>query len=258
MKKLFLLLVISCSGFSLEPAPLFTTLGKVAAGSALALGGHFLCEYMATTCHELGHAAAYKLFTGETAKITVQRGTNLFIPWVGYCRMEKPIQSRLQRATAIASGPLAGISTTFAQIYTLNGTEESTNSEKPSKAPQSISPGAYFKGLYDDTYIATKDLLTDGKTPLAFESTLGIACRMLKFLRYSRIVGETIYGFTPVGVPQGVGDGQRLWSLILNRNEHKTVLTNRLCMLTGAVIISPVLLGLAKAVLDKDTSKKGI
>lgn len=252
MKQFLILLLISCSGFSVEPAPLL----KLAAGTALALGGHFLCEYMTTTCHELGHAAAYKIFTGESARITIQRGTNLLIPWSGQCSIEKPLENRLQKAIAIASGPLVGISTTFAQIHVLNALEDSVISQKSLKTPKPLSLRAYFKSLYDGTYTTTTDFLTDGKTPRAFENTLGIACKILKFLRYSRIVGETIYGFIPVGIPQGVGDGQILWSVILNNETGNTTLTDRLGMLTGAVMLSPVLLGLAKAVLHKNTNNK--
>ncbi len=246
MKKLLLLLLISSTAPSVAANSFLRKVGALVTGSALAYAGHFACEYISTMCHELGHASAYKLMIGGPTSTTVFRSSSILAPWAGNCSMSE-IADKKRRAFILASGPLAGIVTTFAQVYLLNALERNLRGSHSA----SLSPLEYFKEMYHGTKSASTAILDKGEVPGFLEDTFDIAFKMLKFFRFSRIVGESIYGFTPVAVPQGVGDGQKLWAMALNRDAHATVLTNKLSTVTGIIMLSPALAGLSQALRSK-------
>lgn len=252
MKQWVILLLISSTAISVEATTFFKKVASITAGTTLAFAGHYLCEYMSTFCHELGHACAYKCITGNSSQIRLLKGPHPLAPWTGFASTpDFSAQSRMKQAAIIAAGPLAGIGTTVAQIHILHTLEDKFIPKKQPDVPQSVSIRAYFKNLYNEAYNTTTDFVTEGKTPGAFENPLYIAFKMLKFLRYSRIMGESLYGFTPIKVPEGVGDGQKLWSLLLNRNDEDTVITDRLATATTIIMLSPILLGVFNALIKK-------
>lgn len=226
--------------------------GTLAVGTILAVAGHFVGEYMSTTCHEFGHAGAYKLITGRPGEITLEKGPHFLMPYKGSCFMRGlyGLKSTSQMAVT-AAGPLAGIGATAAQLYVLHAVENKLAPQKPLEPAQQLPLIGYFKELYQETYAATTTYLQDGKAPDFEASPLLIACKMLKFLRYSRIIGESLYGFLPIATPPGVGDGQKMWALLLNRDEHHTLLTKHLFAATSIIMLSPIILGATQAFMHR-------
>lgn len=249
---IILLLISSAASLSVDANASFKKIGAVATGATLAFSCHYLCEYMSTGCHELGHAGAYKLFTGKSSQIHLHKKFNPLAPWSGQTMMpDYSSLSKMRQGTTIAAGPLVGIGSTITQIHILNALEKKYITQNPPATHESVSIRGYFKNLYDEAYHTTTAFLSGEKFPDSFEDPLLIASKLLKFLRYSRIVGECLYGFAPIGVPEGVGDGQRLWSLLINRSDDGPyfTLTNRLTTITGVIMLSPILLGFFKALI---------
>lgn len=219
--------------------------GGITSGAGLALAGHFLCEYMSTALHEHAHATMTSVFTGKSSQVTMIRESNPLIPWVGNAKLtDYDDQSRSKQAAITAAGPLMGICSTFAQLYLLKRIENSYI--EASDKEQSLSPLAYFKKLYQGSYAFTVGLLQGKKLSTVGEDPFLVGISLLRFLRYSRIIGELVYGFTPTGIPEAPGDGQKLWALLLNRGENYPVVTNRLELLIGGIMIAPIFLGCCK------------
>ncbi len=253
MKQYVLLLILSSTALSIEAGTFFNKAAfkktaAVVGGTALAFTGHYLCEFMSTFCHELGHASACKLTTGNSAHIQLQNELNPLAPWTGYTVMPScNAQNKTKDAAITAAGPLAGIGTTLAQIYILQTLEHTfTTRKQKDTAPPPLSIRAYFKNLYEAAHTTTSTFVKEGKTPEFCENPLLIASKILTFLRYSRIVGEGLYGFTPISVPRVVGDGQKLWSMLLNSDEQRTIISHHLVTITSAIMLSPILLGFLK------------
>jgi Peptidase M50B-like len=229
-------------------------------GTALALAINIPLEYASTVSHELGHALVNKLFSGDKIDIGVEPNltpTFLVQPWTGWARCSGN-STKLQDAFTLIAGPLAGIGMTQLQLILLTKLRKKYNIST-SKAKQDSSvqtekklpdPAAFMMKLYKYSYKNTSHLLKQERTVINDDSTidsLTVAQEVLFFLRCSRIVGESIYGFTPLSTDKG-GDGQRMWSLLLDKPLNGTY---NLIGLTTAVMLSPFIAGIGKATIDK-------
>lgn len=263
IRKLFQITLLACvfSSATLSAASFKDRLISFSAGTALALIAHNVLEYVSTVSHELGHSLTNKFITGDPIRfsVTPQSGiVTLIQPWVGisYYSTSARSRSKLAYMLTTAAGPLAGIAATHLQLYFLSLLEKkysSTSDTQPTSARWQ-QPGSFMRELYQASKKQTSELLSHKELP----KTVGIAetaFTILKFLRCSRLVGETLYGFTPITDNNHVGDGQVLWHTILNRpSSAYPLLSNRLIAITSTIMVSPLLLGICKALCN--TSKR--
>ncbi len=129
-------LIIACC-LSTQACALNTTvknLFSLTAGTALALAGHQLLELGSTSMHELGHAVANKIITGDPIDISVGRTRgplSIIHPWEGVTRLRTNLHGTfLKKAMIIAAGPLAGIMTAQLQFYLFTRLQSSLNGKK--------------------------------------------------------------------------------------------------------------------------------
>ena len=194
------ILIIACC-ISTQAFALNTTvknLLSLSAGTALALAGHQLLEHVTTTMHELGHAVANKVITGDPIEISVKRTGGLLgsiCPWQGLSRFRTNLNEKpFKHAARIAAGPLAGIMTAQLQFYLLTRLQASLEGKKD----YSASPWSFLKNVHAESFKTTTFMKNEKKLPEV--STLSVAISVLKFLRCSRMIGEAAYGFLPFGI----------------------------------------------------------
>lgn len=219
------------------------------AGTGLALLGHNILEFISTTCHELGHAYANKSLTGDpiAIKVYMNRQISLLNPYEGVSIFKTGDVGKCKEAFRISAGPLAGIASTLCQLYLLNKVESTYKETEPLTAKQTfLQPFTLLRSLFKSSKEQSKALLHEKKEiPL---TTFDVMLQMLKFFRCSRIIGEAIYGFTPMPVPRAIGDGQKLWGLLCTNYQPQAQRypSNLLLLLTAGIMVSPIIAGCAQ------------
>jgi hypothetical protein len=233
------------------------TTQNVVGGVALALAAHTALEFISTGLHELGHAGANKMMNPQDPiNIEVTFNNNILQPYKGRANFASPAKNKTSEAIRIASGPIAGISATMAQIVLFKILENHIN-KKPLITKNSLNPFRFFKDSFKNSKALTTSLLKDENNENNESySTLEIALEILKFLRTGRIVGETLYGFTPISIPEGVGDGQHVWKLLLNKEDGYPTVSNNLISITLAIMSTPLVFGISKGIIKSLKNKQ--
>lgn len=224
-------------------------------GTVLALAGHNILEYSSTVCHEMGHALANKLVSGDPISIKIKYEpcflSSLIQPWQGSASISSSIESKkLANAFVTSAGPTAGILSVQLQLILLDILYARYSQNKSRKSIW--QPFKFFKELYQFSKEQTEYCLgVSNSNSCSNLNTLDVAYKVLTFLRCSRLVGESLYGFAPISIPDGPGDGQILWSLLLNRPAKSVCLSDNLLLLTTSIMMLPAILGSGKAIIDK-------
>ncbi len=250
IRKLFQIALFTCIVSSISAASFTDRFISLTAGTALALVAHNILEYISTATHELGHSVTNKLITGDPIRFTVtpQSGpVKLLQPWVGASYYSQHSRSRLADMLITGAGPLAGIASTQVQLYLLSLLEKQyIPTTQPATSWQQPLP--FMKELY---HLGERQASGMSEPMSIAQTTL----TMLKFLRCSRLVGETLYGFTPITQHNVIGDGQVLWHKLLNRKSSAyPLVSNRLLSITSAAMIAPLAIGIGKALIQKQKS----
>lgn len=180
--------------------------GKVAASLGIALCAHILTELPILYAHEYGHACGSVLSGGEWGSVHVKRpsSTDPFafcMPFVGYHTGGNGTSMHH------AAGPCAGIASNYACMVganTLYAKKKHNLSGIAALKRGMASPFNAYKNLANEftRMIVERDRYT-------MQSVSHIAMMAFNILKSSKMVGEVLYGLTPVSVPGG--DGHELW-----------------------------------------------
>lgn len=236
----FFVIIGSCQSIACDN--LFSTLKKIepiGSGTAIALATNVVSELMTVYCHELGHALMLKILTGNPIKIEVKprKKFDLFTPFCGQAFATTPISDKWKGVLVTVAGPIGGIIATHLQLELLNHFD----SVKDKNIIQ------YIKRLCTQSESATASLLQGKLAIQNYPSRMKVAIELLKFMRCTSMVGQTAYGFLPIGLDfksingqNFITDGQRLWAALLNceaPNLGINLLAGSIaCMLTPALI----------------------
>ncbi len=172
-------------------------------GAALAEIAHVISEYLIVHFHEEGHNIAAKLTTGVAGTVHIFPTFNPLVPFAGHTALEKSTN------VIIAAGPYAGIMAIYATIIGMEMVHAYTDGK-------SITFG-FINGLkkpisiYSDIIHKVKEMIAnpDIKKLTILSSFFGT----FALLKSGRLIGEILYGFTPL-YPSW-SDGARLWSYSL-------------------------------------------
>lgn len=216
------------------------SLGSYAKGIALSYIGYLTLDYAAALCHEYGHALVLKALTGDTINIEILPSLNGAF---GLTKTSSDLRTltRTKRIMFFAAGPVVGIISTLLFYRLIN----------------------FFDDNNDPTPIHfIKRVMTEMKNGTPCSSKIKGMARlcidMIKVMGFGRIIMESTYGFVPIGTVHSesnpsntpLGDGQRIWAELLNRNEQNYPCISRKLLYLGALV--PAFLGLGTIWYNRD------
>lgn len=226
---------------------LFKNIANISAGVGLGLLAHIFSEYFVVTAHELGHCTASALTGGKFGEFNV---TNNFkelgplaiaFPFRGYSRFSGDIGNE---AITVAAGPAAGMLTSYALMA---GVEAKYNGQK--KLTKESAKKALLKpiAVYPSIARGFEKLMKPNKESISISGTFNTT---FAFLKMSRIIGEAIYGLTPLCAIPG-GDGERLWQILGNVKPKRIIGFLGLTLLAATPGFIAAGYGIAQGLMNK-------
>ncbi len=194
-----------------EPTGYFHRLksaGRIASAMGLGLTAYIATELPIILLHECGHYFGNRLTGGRGGQIELQcnllrHPLAVFMPFFGQWGNADEAGNRL---ACLVTGPFAGLTANYAIMIAANALYASRNggSDKESLKIGLKSPLQAYKNISD---IVEKMIAEQGayKTPPFAE----IFMMTFNTLRATRLIGEFVYGLTPISIAHG--DGQQIW-----------------------------------------------
>ncbi len=222
--------------------------GKLAAGITAGLLAHCCLEFISTGAHEMGHSASHALSGNGISPTKINFTGSLLVPWRGITHYinNKP------SAITTAVGPAIGILTTYLQLIGLEKLEAYVHKKTESEKPLSFF-SRYTNGVKNISAHVMGKKIDDNFTEPSLASVI-IGC--IKWFRWSRIVGESIYGFTPLEQGKSTvydkvirGDGERIWKKIFGEKSPKYNVN--LPLLVAISMSLPICIGFGKSIAAK-------
>lgn len=218
-----------------------------------ALAAHIITELPIIIAHEYGHHFGNYLSGGCGGRIGVQ--CNITRPPLGfllpfYAWWGMPEKCGKNELVIVASGPLAGITANYAIMAAANGyhAAQKGSSKKEILQAAFTSPASPYKAISSEiTRMITN---TSNYQMLSFSEIFMIAFNLLKS---SKMLGECIYGFTPMSFT--FGDGQSLWQLLGLKKDLTISPLKGVCLAT-IPLMAAIAFGITKGIVARKNKQK--
>lgn len=208
-------IVFACSTVSLAQS--MPSILEHSLSVLLAFAAHRTCTYASVAAHEYGHAVTNKLLTGDP--INCEINSSFLRVW-GRAHYKTAL-SEGKNVLRTMAGPITGLIATQLQVSMLDYFQALSSKDRIASIKSSLCYTP-FSGLME-TYNECRE------ASLAPKNFLITTLQTLKIMRCVEMFSDAMYGFLPIALRDGgnteskskktklYGDGQKLWSYILNK-----------------------------------------
>jgi len=226
LRKIKVFLSITLLMLSCKTAPTgLSSLLTVLAGATLAETAHVATDYITVLGHESGHSIAHKALAGSYGTITIIPTYEPLKPFFGYTDFGQNIPEGAQ-SLVTAAGPYGGLITIYATIIAAEVARSCTEGQgiKTGLINGLKRPLSIYADIVD--FFAQKEFPTP--------SLLKTTCSLFALLKSGSMIGELLYGFSPLY--PSFSDGAKICGYSLG---YSMLTAHKICM---ALAISPAVL----------------
>ena len=239
------------------PPPSFNKIrfvAKAVTGCIVGLGVHFVGEYFSTFAHEHGHGLTAQATNNQVTSYEIEliNNSNIFTPWIGACKLNRSSSNytEIQDLLFSLGGPLSGLATTYVQCMAIESIYHLSqgNSIKQATKKGLKSPYTFFSDTANIAQAVCESVWGKDKKPLKEPTFSEIVKWWCMMFRSSRIVGEFLYGLTPLHLKDAYvaeGDGISIWKVLAGKNCPQY--SANLAGLSAIPLMSAVVTGMVRA-----------